>query len=140
MLVFSSCTELGLLFAAVLGLLIAVVPLVAEHSCTQAASVVEACGSTVVTLRLQSTGSAVVALGLSCSPACGIFPSRGQTLPPALASGFLSTAPPGTSKGCFWFFGSIEGDLSPSLTPHPPPAPHKLNRSLLRKKMQFSES
>ena len=51
---FSSCSERGLLFVAVRGLLIAVASLVAEHG-------------------LQSAGSVVVAHGLSCSAACGIF-------------------------------------------------------------------
>ena len=37
--------------------------------------------ASLVTLpRLQSTGSEVVALGLSCSAACGIFPDQGLNL------------------------------------------------------------
>ena len=38
--------------------------------------VVEA--SLVAEHRLQSAGSVTVALGLSCSPACGIFPDHGS--------------------------------------------------------------
>ena len=34
-------------------------------------------GSVVAAARLQSTGSLVAAHGLSCSEACGIFPSQG---------------------------------------------------------------
>ena len=41
-------------------------------------------------------GSVVVAHGLSCSAACGIFPDQGSN--PALAGGFLTTAPPGNSS------------------------------------------
>ena len=53
------------------GLLIAVASLVAEHGlCSVQASIVLAPG-------LQSTGSVVVAHGLSCSLACGIFPNQG---------------------------------------------------------------
>ena len=44
-------------------------------------------------------GSVVVAHGLSCSTACGIFPGRGlEPVSPALAGGFLTTAPPGKSN------------------------------------------
>ena len=53
---FSSCGEWGLLF-------IAVASLVVEHG-------------------LQSTGSVVVAQGLSCSAACGTFPDQGTNLCP----------------------------------------------------------
>ena len=56
---FSSCGERGLLFVAVRGLLIVVASLVAEHG-------------------LRSAGSVVVAHGLSCSAACGIFPDQGS--------------------------------------------------------------
>ena len=54
-------------------------------------------------LLLRSTGSrragsVVVAHGPSCSAACGIFPDQGsKPCPPALAGGFLTTAPPGKS-------------------------------------------
>ena len=56
---FSSCGERGLLFVAVCGLLIAVASLAAEHG-------------------LKSAGSVVVAHGLSCSAACGIFLDQGS--------------------------------------------------------------
>ena len=39
----------------------------------------------------EHTGSVVVAHGLGCSEACGIFLEQGPTSP-ALAGGFLSTA------------------------------------------------
>ena len=76
---FCSCGELGLLFVAVRGLLIAVAFLVVEHE-------LQACGlqqlwymgSVVVAHGLQSVGSLVVAHGLSCSVACGIFPDQGS--------------------------------------------------------------
>ena len=59
---FSSCDEQGLLFAVVLGLLIAVASLVVEH-------------------RLESTWvSGVEACGLSCPLACGIFLDQGLNL------------------------------------------------------------
>ena len=56
---FSSCGERGLLFVAVRRLLIVVASLAAEHG-------------------LKSAGSVVVAHGLSCSAACGIFPDQGS--------------------------------------------------------------
>ena len=53
-LAFSSCSEWGLLFAAIQGLLIALASLVIEHG-------------------LLSVGSVTVVFGISCSMACGIF-------------------------------------------------------------------
>ena len=47
--------------------------------------------------QLWHAGSVVVAHGLSCSAACGIFPDQGLNPCPALAGGFLTTAPPGKS-------------------------------------------
>ena len=45
---------------------------------------------------LQCTGSVVVAHGLSCSVACGIFLDQGSNpVSPALAGGFLTTEPSG---------------------------------------------
>ena len=44
----------------------------------RASVVAEHAGSAVVACRLQSTGSVVVTNGLSCSPACGIFPDQGS--------------------------------------------------------------
>ena len=41
--------------------------------------------------------SVVVAHGLSCTLACGIFPDQGQIQSPALVGRFLSTMPPGKS-------------------------------------------
>ena len=96
-----SCGEWGLLFIVVCGLLIVVASLVAEHR-------LQACGlqqlwhvgSVVVARRLQSAGSVVVAHGaqLFCSmwdlPRPGLEPAS-----PALAGGFLTTAPPGKPSG-----------------------------------------
>ena len=75
---FCSCDKLGLLFVVVRGLLIAVASLVVEHGllvCGQ--QQLWHAGSGVVACGLQSTGSVVVAHGLSCSAACGIFPDQG---------------------------------------------------------------
>ena len=58
---FSSCGEWGLLFVEVCGLLLAVPSLLAEHG-------------------LPSTGSIVVARGLSSSATCGIFHHQGSNL------------------------------------------------------------
>ena len=79
---FSSCGERGLLFVAVRGLLIAVASLVAEHG-------LQAHG-------LQSSGSVVVVHGPSCSASTWDLPEpRLEPVLPALAGGFLITAPPG---------------------------------------------
>ena len=48
--------------------------------------------------------------GLSCSVACGIFP--GQGLNPALAGGFLTTAPPRKSANNFFALNSLAEELS----------------------------
>ena len=76
---FSSCGERGLLFVAVHRLLIAVASLVAEHG-LQAHGLQQLwhMGSAVVARGPQSAGSVVVAHGLSCSAACGIFPDQGS--------------------------------------------------------------
>ena len=66
-------------------------------------------------LSLQSTGSrcagsVVVAHGLSCSAACGIFPDQGSNPCPALAGRFPTTAPPGKPSSlffCLCFFFSF---------------------------------
>ena len=68
---FSSCDKRGLLFVAVRRLLIAV----ASLCCGARALGSQA--SVVVTRRPQSAASIVVAHGLSCSVACGIFPDQG---------------------------------------------------------------
>ena len=80
----------GLLFIAVLSLLIAVVSLV-EHRlyCTHT--------SVAGAPRLWSERSPVVALGLSCSKACGIFPHQGWNQHPSTGRQSLSTVPPGRS-------------------------------------------
>ena len=57
-LAFSSCSDWGLLFAAIQGLLIAVSSLVAEHG-------------------LLNVGSVTVVFGISCSMVCGIFLDQG---------------------------------------------------------------
>ena len=57
-------------------------------------------GSIVAVFRLQSTGSAVVTQGLSCSTVCGIFPDQGlNPMFPTLAGRFFTTESP--VKPCF---------------------------------------
>ena len=63
----SSCSEQGLLFIAVHGLLAAVASLVAEHR-LQARGLQQLCHA----------GSVVVVHRLSCAEACGIFPDQGS--------------------------------------------------------------
>ena len=78
---FCSCDEHGLYFIAVCGLLIAVISHVSDHG-------YQACrlqqlwhiGSVVADSRLQSTGSVIMAYGLSCSTASGIFLDQGSNL------------------------------------------------------------
>ena len=86
---FCSCSEQGYSLVAVPSLVIAVVSPVAEHGLqgTQA--------SVVVALGLQSAGLIVLTHGLHCSMAYGIFPDKGLSLSPALASRFFTTEPPG---------------------------------------------
>ena len=80
---FSSCSERGLLFVVAHGFLIAVASLVAEHGLqARWLQQLRHVGSVVVTRRLQSTGSVVVAHGLSCSAACGTFLDQGSNLCP----------------------------------------------------------
>ena len=67
---FSTCSEQGLLFLLVLGLLIAV----ASHYRAQALGTWAS--------ELQYLGSVVVAHGLSFPAACGIFPDQGSNLCP----------------------------------------------------------
>ena len=64
---FSSCGEWGLLFVAVRRFLIVVASLVAEHRL-----------QAHVLRQLWHAGSVVVAHGLSCSTACGIFLDQGS--------------------------------------------------------------
>ena len=68
---FSSCSEQGLLFVVVRGLLIVVASRCRARPLGARASVVVACG-------LSSCGSVVVVHGLSCSVACGIFADQGS--------------------------------------------------------------
>ena len=90
----SRCSKWGLLFVAVRGLLIA------EHG-LQARGLQQwqHLGSVVVAHGPQSAqASIVVAQGLSCSMACGDLPGAGiEPVSPALAGGYLTTAPPGKS-------------------------------------------
>ena len=89
-LAFSSCGKLGLLFTAVLGLLIAVASLVVSR------------GSRVCKLQwLWFLGSRAQAqylwcIGFSCSAACRIFLDQGPVCL-ALAGRFFTTEPPGKS-------------------------------------------
>ena len=70
---FSSCGEQGLLSIVVHRLLIVVASLVAEHG-------LQVCGLQ----QLWHAGSVVVAHGLSCSAACGIFPDQGSNPCPCI--------------------------------------------------------
>ena len=91
---FSSCGERELLFVAVCGLLIAVASLVAEHGLqSHGLQQLWHVGSAVVAHGLQSAASVVVVHRLSCSAACGKL----EPVSPALAGGFLTTAPRGKS-------------------------------------------
>ena len=101
---FSSCSEQGLLFIVVCGLLIAVASLVAEHGLQvrglqqlwRVGSAVAAHGpqstwaSVVVACRLQSAGSVVVAHGLSCSAALGSSWTRAGTRVPCIGRWILN--------------------------------------------------
>jgi len=81
----SNCGEWWLLFVAVLGLLLAVASLVAEHG-----------------LYLGLAGSVVVAHRLSCPVARGVFLLQGLNLCPLhWQVEFLTTGPPGKSCLCF---------------------------------------
>ena len=105
---FSSCGEWGLLFVAVRGLLIVVASHCGGFSCCGAralgarASVVGArglssYGSRALECRLSSCGARASLLrGVWELPGPGLEP-----LSPALAGGFLTTAPPGKPAACF---------------------------------------
>ena len=76
---FSSCSERGLLFDAVCGLLIAVASPVVEHELqVHGLQQLWHAGSVIVARGLQSAGSVAVAHGLRCSAACGIFADQGS--------------------------------------------------------------
>ena len=55
-------------------------------------------GSVLVARRVQSTGSAVVAHGLSCSTHAGSSQTRDQTRVPCIGRRILTTVPPGKSQ------------------------------------------
>ena len=78
---FSSCSERGLLFIAVRGLLFVVASVVVEHR-LQARGLQQTwhVGSVVVARGLQNAAGSVVVVhdGLSCSAACGIFLNQGS--------------------------------------------------------------
>ena len=84
---FSSCSKWGLLFVALLGLLIVMAFLAAEYR-LQALDF----------QQLKRLGSEVVAHGLSCPEACGIISDQRLNSSPALAGRFLPSEPPGKSK------------------------------------------
>ena len=80
------------------------------HSSSQCAGL-----SLLWPLLLRSTGSrragsVVVAHGPSCSAACGIFPGL-ESVSPALAGGFSTTAPPGKPPAASFYTRSSEADL-----------------------------
>ena len=86
---FSSCSEWGLLFTVVHGLLIAMASLVVEHRLQ--AHGLSSCASSVLERRLSSCGvRAQLLCGMWDLPEPGLEP-----MCPALAGGFLTTAPPG---------------------------------------------
>ena len=89
---FSSCRERGLLFVVVHGLLIAVASLVSEHR-LQARGLSSCVSWALECRRLSSCGSRAQLL-------CGMWDLSGpglEPMSPALAGGFLTTAPPGKS-------------------------------------------
>ena len=100
---FSSCGERGLLFVAVRGLLIVVASRCGARASVVVAGGLSSCGSRALERRLSSCGARA---SLLCSmwdlPGPGLEP-----VSPALAGGFLTTAPPGKSlAGCLdpWLF------------------------------------
>ena len=89
---FSSCGERGLLFVAVRGLLIAVASLVVEHGLYSAGF--SSCGWRDLENRLSSCGTRAQLLrGMWDLPG-----PRLEPVSPALAGGFLTTAPSGKSQ------------------------------------------
>ena len=83
-LAFSGCCEQGLLFVAAHSLLSVAAPVVPEHR-----------ASAVVAHGLSSAGSVVVVHGFNSSVTSS--QTRDQIHVPYMASGLLSTAPPGKS-------------------------------------------
>ena len=115
---FSSCSERGLLFVAVSRLLIAVASFVAERRLQ--ARGLSSCGSRALECRLSTCGARAYLLrGTWDLPGPGLEP-----VSPALAGGFLTTAPPGKSLDTidflekvfsfqgtlFWFSIHLSGD------------------------------
>ena len=77
--------------------------------------------SVAAALGLESTGSAVVALGLRCSEACGDLPGPGmEPVFPALAGGFFTTEPP-RKLLCFLNASSCAIQMAPSRESLQPP-------------------
>ena len=70
---FSGCSEQGLRLAAVHGLLIVVASLVTEPGSRRV-------GSSSCSSQAPEHSTLAVALGLSCSATCGIFPVQGSNL------------------------------------------------------------
>ena len=95
---FSSCGEQGLLFVVVRGLLIAVASLVAEHRLqARGLQQLQHTGSWAIECRLSSCGTRAQLLrGMWDLPGPGLKP-----VSPALAGGFLTTAPPGKPPSLF---------------------------------------
>ena len=94
---FSSCSERGLLFVAVRGLLIAVASLccgaraLGARTSVVVAHGLNSCGLRALERRLSSCGAqAYLPHGMWDLPGPGLEP-----VSPALAGGFLATAPPG---------------------------------------------
>ena len=88
---FSSCSERGLLFVAVRGLLIAVASLVAEHGLqVRGLQQLWLVGSRVQAQQLRCTG-------LDAPQPVGSSRTRAQPVSPAMAGGLLTTEPPGKS-------------------------------------------
>ena len=87
---FSRCIKLGLLSSCVHRLPGWGLPALRSSRCA---------GFRIVAPRIQSTA---LAHRLSCSKACGIFPTRDWTQSPVLAGKLLTSGPPGKSlKVCF---------------------------------------
>ena len=85
----------GCSIVAVLGLLIAVASLAEHRLQGMWLQWLRHVGSVFAVPGLQSVDS-LVAHGLCCSTACGIFLDQGmEPLSPALAGGFFTTEPPG---------------------------------------------
>ena len=102
---FSNCSERGLLFVAVLGLLIAVASLVVEHGLWVCG--LSNYGSQALECRLSSCGArAYLLCGMWDLPRPGLEP-----VSPALAGRFLTTVPPGKSLICLIDERQQEGEL-----------------------------